>query len=122
MLFRSNRRDERIAEHVTAKDASLGQAAGTGGAHIIGIHLGDQARSQIADQHRREGERNGEGRQEQVMEVLEERVAVARHREPAERAGEHTSELQSLMRTSSSVFCLKKKSITTTQPKQQLRT
>src|SRR3546814_6296958 len=32
-----------------------------------------------------------------------------RHREPAARSEEHTSELQSLMRISYAVFCLKKK-------------
>src|SRR3546814_5527980 len=35
---------------------------------------------------------------------------------PAKRSEEHTSELQSLMRTSYAVFCLKKKTTTTIYP------
>src|SRR3546814_9252306 len=44
----------------------------------------------------------------------EDRDAPARHRavEPAGRSEEHTSELQSLMRISYAVFCLKKKNTT----------
>src|SRR3546814_9001589 len=38
---------------------------------------------------------------------------------PAQRSEEHTSELQSLMRISYAVFCLKKKNTTKTQPLQQ---
>src|SRR3546814_4640122 len=38
----------------------------------------------------------------------------------AERSEEHTSELQSLMRISYAVFCLKKKKITSTQKKKTL--
>src|SRR3546814_7411780 len=38
-----------------------------------------------------------------------EKVVVARARSPADRSEEHTSELQSLMRISYAVFCLKKK-------------
>src|SRR3546814_1846611 len=38
-----------------------------------------------------------------------ERVRPRRHRLPARRSEEHTSELQSLMRISYAVFCLKKK-------------
>src|SRR3546814_4159034 len=36
-------------------------------------------------------------------------AAGVHHRDPAERSEEHTSELQSLMRISYAVFCLKKK-------------
>src|SRR3546814_4125004 len=36
-------------------------------------------------------------------------LGIARQRHPAERSEEHTSELQSLMRISYAVFCLKKK-------------
>src|SRR3546814_5687463 len=42
-----------------------------------------------------------------------------RQRTVARRSEEHTSELQSLMRTSSAVFCLKNKNNTTTQQSQQ---
>src|SRR3546814_6987526 len=40
-------------------------------------------------------------------------LAVDRHRPGADRSEEHTSELQSLMRISYAVFCLKKKKKTT---------
>src|SRR3546814_8532809 len=39
---------------------------------------------------------------------------IARNGTPERRSEEHTTELQSLMRTSYGVFCLKKKTITTT--------
>src|SRR3546814_4724729 len=38
-------------------------------------------------------------------------VVIGHQRQPAVRSEEHTSELQSLMRISSAVFCLKKKKI-----------
>src|SRR3546814_4596656 len=44
----------------------------------------------------------------QVPPVAAEDGADARHVEDADRSEEHTSELQSLMRTSYAVFCLKK--------------
>src|SRR3546814_6591568 len=44
--------------------------------------------------------------------------AVGESRDRVHRSEEHTSELQSLMRTSYAVFCLKKKNIKKTQPTQ----
>src|SRR3546814_4696030 len=49
-----------------------------------------------------------------VTAVGEEGVTTAPRR--VSRSEEHTSELQSLMRISYAVFCLKKKKITTTHP------
>src|SRR3546814_6532097 len=46
---------------------------------------------------------------------------VARRTVAKERSEEHTSELQSLMRNSYAVFCLKKKTHTTHDMKQQIR-
>src|SRR3546814_8974854 len=52
------------------------------------------------------------------------RPACFRHRRASQRSEEHTSELQSLMRISYAVFCLKKKNtkskITTTKTKPSL--
>src|SRR3546814_6322810 len=48
-------------------------------------------------------------------------VVRSYHRKPGERSEEHTSELQSLMRISYAVFCLKKKKKTTIHvPKQSV--
>src|SRR3546814_9251900 len=44
------------------------------------------------------------------------RIRAKARRAPSERSEEHTSELQSLMRISYAVFCLKKKNITNTTP------
>src|SRR3546814_4554015 len=44
-----------------------------------------------------------------IERQLHEAPRVARHRRFAQRSEEHTSELQSLMRISYAVFCLKKK-------------
>src|SRR3546814_3730271 len=51
------------------------------------------------------------------------RLAWAQHRRTDQRSEEHTSELQSLMRISYAVFCLKKKNKTKlpTTPKQSIR-
>src|SRR3546814_7693841 len=46
---------------------------------------------------------------ERAHDRTEERTAVARQLLGRQRSEEHTSELQSLMRTSYAVFCLKKK-------------
>src|SRR3546814_1889541 len=48
-------------------------------------------------------------------------VQVARPRVVAERSEEYTSELQSLMRISYAVFCLKKTTESTTQPNQNTK-
>src|SRR3546814_6133531 len=53
---------------------------------------GSSSDLQIADQHRGEGERDGEGRQEQMMEMLDEGLAIARYREPAEPDAEQDDE------------------------------
>src|SRR3546814_1933406 len=42
-------------------------------------------------------------------DLLDDRLALAARLSPAQRSEEHTSELQSLMRISYAVFCLKKK-------------
>src|SRR3546814_4348946 len=43
-------------------------------------------------------------------------MRIPRRRGPPDRSEEHTSELQSLMRISYAVFCLKKKNISTKAP------
>src|SRR3546814_6135196 len=48
------------------------------------------------------------------QEGLDPAVAIALLHVPVDRSEEHTSELQSLMRTSYAVFCLKKKNINIT--------
>src|SRR3546814_3020205 len=54
-----------------------------------------------------------DGRQEDRVEAQQQRVDESAHHGPeGERSEEHTSELQSLMRISYAVFCLKKKNKT----------
>src|SRR3546814_6741655 len=50
-----------------------------------------------------------------VMRKSEVLHQIETHRNPASRSEEHTSELQSLMRISYAVFCLKKKKYTTSK-------
>src|SRR3546814_4552326 len=50
---------------------------------------------------------------EKVAEALDNHPAVAAARARVDRSEEHTSELQSLMRISYAVFCLKKKKLRT---------
>src|SRR3546814_5516585 len=80
-----------------------------------------QAALQFGQQVARLGHREGAGRDEQDMvcfyspvfrvddSALDQRQQVALHALAADRSEEHTSELQSLMRISYAVFCLKKK-------------
>src|SRR3546814_8146007 len=67
-----------------------------------------QGEQNVGDQHAEYGQQ-GEEHQERAGQILVERLQGAeQHRRPA-RSEEHTSELQSLMRISYAVFCLKKK-------------
>src|SRR3546814_20105154 len=59
--------------------------------------------------------RQGEGHDGQD-DVLKVAAAPAAHQQPGKRSEEHTSELQSLMRNSYAVFCLKKKNKQNTLP------
>src|SRR3546814_3977620 len=59
----------------------------------------------VARRHRRLGQRSGEGAWRNRPRPL----ATRMRRRAAGRSEEHTSELQSLMRISYAVFCLKKK-------------
>src|SRR3546814_10530426 len=60
----------------------------------------------------RKGARGGIGETAGIVGVAEERI-VGDERRVLDRSEEHTSELQSLMRISYAVFCLKKKTKTT---------
>src|SRR3546814_3813338 len=87
--------------------------------------LGQRAQRQL-DQHDRRGfERFDEPRRQPDCDAIalpETRAVAGRkaqlaHRHIGRRSEEHTSELQSLMRSSYAVFCLKKKNKTQTKPK-----
>src|SRR3546814_4271608 len=45
----------------------------------------------------------------EYSELIADKIRAAAHSKPRQRSEEHTSELQSLMRISYAVFCLKKK-------------
>src|SRR3546814_3247248 len=81
----------------------------------MAAQLADTAhRDHGADAPRRNHQAGGQDRI--VEQVLQERRQQRRSREQDhadDRSEEHTSELQSLMRISSAVFCLKKKNIPT---------
>src|SRR3546814_3475678 len=63
-----------------------------------------------ADRHRHFGGGGGRGRADIGGEIAQCRVRLVPHRrDGGNRSEEHTSELQSLMRISYAVFCLKKK-------------
>src|SRR3546814_3635285 len=57
----------------------------------------------------RPDERPDVGRRASAVEALDDRLAASAPRPASDRSEEHTSELQSLMRISYAVFCLKKK-------------
>src|SRR3546814_3763271 len=71
-----------------------------------------------ADQHTAAGARKG------IIDVQRQRPAASQHHagDAIARSEEHTSELQSLMRISYAVFCLKKKNRTKTYIHIQART
>src|SRR3546814_7406344 len=71
-------------------------------------HLGERDRGRRLQGSRRIGERAGRVRQIEIRKRRPPRPARPRDRKPG-RSEEHTSELQSLMRISYAVFCLKKK-------------
>src|SRR3546814_3194672 len=52
-----------------------------------------------------------------IARAVREALAILKSRQPAARSEEHTSELQSLMRISYAVFCLKKKQTKTAEQK-----
>src|SRR3546814_6660241 len=63
-----------------------------------------------------------DGRQARCRQCISAWIKDHYHRHPAEhmRSEEHTSELQSLMRISYAVFCLKKKRLNKTESRRQL--
>src|SRR3546814_7024342 len=65
---------------------------------------------------RRRAEHDAAGAQ--PLRLRQRRGAAARHHDPRHRSEEHTSELQSLMRISYAVFCLKKKKTNKNEPEQ----
>src|SRR3546814_833601 len=90
-----------VAEPVAKHDLALPQALGPGRAHVVGSHHLEHRSTGHAGRQGRGDAGQRERREYQVAELLD----AARY----ERSEEHTSELQSLMRISYAVFCLKKK-------------
>src|SRR3546814_2091235 len=93
-------------------------------AAVLRLGIDDGADAALAHQRRRMGAGGGVGEQElhvagaHVLAVHPVDRAgtpldAAHHLDLVERSEEHTSELQSLMRTSYAVFCLKKKNTLT---------
>src|SRR3546814_3695362 len=81
---------------------------------------GRRRRLLLSADHRREPARIGEGHARRTVRADRRRQQIRRYRpsgfggnRPERRSEEHTSELQSLMRISYAVFCLKKKNIVT---------
>src|SRR3546814_4466507 len=99
-LFRSPHRPPRLV--------ALHQVAGEEREHPVRHReVNRQQQAEGADLDRRE-------HQSRILDVQETRVSQQSD-EAEERSEEHTSELQSLMRISYAVFCLKKKKIKTNQ-------
>src|SRR3546814_2072774 len=78
----------------------------------------------ISDSYRRDGGRRSIDEGDDLRAIEPEQVAVERRKmgvgqREAGRSEEHTSELQSLMRSSYAVFCLKKKKKNNTRNTQQ---
>src|SRR3546814_5530750 len=67
------------------------------------------APQQQRQQHRRRHQREQPGRRIQCAAIYRSRLMLVLHERSLNRSEEHTSELQSLMRISYAVFCLKKK-------------
>src|SRR3546814_3035187 len=99
-----------IAEQEPAQHRR-GADGGQGGQGGVAEDGGDEEPEGAArrPQQGREGEQHAEGGGDALaaLEAQPDREEMADHR--AERSEEHTSELQSLMRISYAVFCLKKK-------------
>src|SRR3546814_6245630 len=96
-------------DHRLAPDANHGLLRGAGGA-------GDA--DQIVEFPARGFGRLGLG----GIDEARARLAVGAGADHGERSEEHTSELQSLMRISYAVFCLKKKNTKQTHPQQHKKT
>src|SRR3546814_10266411 len=92
-----------VRSDVPVEHAPLRQALGAGGHDIL---LPDLVEKGVLGQHRQRRETaddHRQHRQRDVPEIVDDPLG------PGERSEEHTSELQSLMRISYAVFCLKKK-------------
>src|SRR3546814_2160762 len=99
-----------VALRLRAVGAVLGAAAGLdrqqgadldfGGVEMRAVHAGGTE------------QQLGERQVEQVLDLAAAPVVARRGGRGGKRSDEHTSELQSLMRNSYAVFCLKKKNIT----------
>src|SRR3546814_1625554 len=76
--------------------------------HLARAHPHDRA----ADAHRRAGLH---------LELADQPVALVEQADDGDRSEEHTSELQSLMRISYAVFCLKKNKPTTPTNRQRIK-
>ena len=79
-----NGRQQRVAQHVLQEHQPVGQPLGARCAHKVGAHGDDDLAAQVADQHRRKLQRQGERWQEQVPDVVLECLAEASHRKPLE--------------------------------------
>src|SRR3546814_7046804 len=84
-------------------DAAAGHRAGA--AVLVGL-LDDDRRQAVAFRAQRGGHAAAAGADDDDVELL---VPAHRNTSVLSRSEEHTSELQSLMRISYAVFCLKKK-------------
>ncbi len=94
-----HRRDGGVAQDVTAQQRDAGGALGLRGADVVGLQDGDHRGAQAADDGGAHGDREGEGRQEEVVEVLRGRLAVAADREEAQPHAEHEDEHDARPRT-----------------------
>ncbi len=73
-----------IAQHVPAEHHAAAQPLCGREADKLGVQHLDQGGAQVAQQDRAERQRQGQRRQEQVVEVLDEAAADAANREPAQ--------------------------------------
>src|SRR3546814_1209369 len=101
---RSTRTDTRVPDTTLFRsvgDPGLHRVGGVGPGGAVGVGPLDADAHPLGADHQRG-----------VAADLDVGVARGRHQRGAESSEEHTSELQSLMRTSYAVFCLKKKTKT----------
>src|SRR3546814_8677694 len=98
--------DGDIEETNGASSADPGDAGGVRAARARRRHLGDRARRGAGRHDRLRGRVS---RRFRAWQRVRDRARPDRHQRACRRSEEHTSELQSLMRISYAVFCLKKK-------------
>src|SRR3546814_3321836 len=95
---------------VKAIGRSAGRSATAAAAYRAGVEITDERTGLVHDYTRKQGVEHSELMlPTDAPEWAADRERLWNAAELAERSEEHTSELQSLMRTSYAVFCLKKK-------------